>query len=483
VFAQETFDAPGPLPPAPKGLAAAPASCRAFTNHTKNGKSICDGKKKLADALAETSDATRDLRLAEAELCSDLPPGLVRAVRAELAPTECGDAVVGALPKDARGEVAHALAGLAVAGRLARAVGKAPRLAPPFDKDRVLAFIRGPLKDWMLAQAALTQELSSHASRLAGYGKAVAAVEAGLADLRLVEAMRAVPIPDTFAKDPELKQVYEASLDQMLEPRKDRGRDAALVGLKQLAVVGVIADPRVARARKLLGQMYAGRRIDALDALMLPSAAAPGQGLDVDHRLAASLPTAYAGALLDPKVLVDRDGVAALAPRGLPLAARVHAKSDAPPEARLDMARARLGLARLYWRAVDVDEAAAAAKSAGGGGGSSPEADFFLALALALRGGPEDAAKMILTPPPEGLGLGDVRALDAIVGQKGKYAGIAAFDAAWITRVAAPRSPNPALWKNVAERFRAAAELLADLDAKARAESAAREAEAIAHEK
>jgi hypothetical protein len=132
---------------------------------------------------------------------------------------------------------------------------------------------------------------------------------------------------------------------------------------------------------------------------------------------------------------------------------------------------------------VDVDEAASAAKSAGGGSGASADADFLLALALALRGGPEDAAKMILTPAPEGLGIGDVRALDAIVQRKSQHAGIAAFDAAWIKRVSAPRSPSVEHWRDVAIRFRGAAELLTDPQAKARAMDAAREADAISESK
>jgi hypothetical protein len=55
-----------------------------------------------------------------------------------------------------------------------------------------------------------------------------------------------------------------------LEPRKARGRDAALAGLAAFADLGVIESPRIDRARQILSQSYAGHRIDALDGLRFP---------------------------------------------------------------------------------------------------------------------------------------------------------------------------------------------------------------------
>jgi hypothetical protein len=366
--------------------------------------------------------------------------------------------------KPASPEDQHALAGLAIAARLLRTAEKAPRLDPPYDAARVKAFISGALKDWMVAQAKLIEALSADAAHLEGYGKCVAAIEAGIADLRFVDAARAVPVPDTIAKDPELKAVYETQLDQMLEPRKDRGRDAALAGLDALARLGVLKDERVTRARALLGKLYAGRRIDALDALVLPPSASTAKD-DPAHRVDARVPPYFVAVLGDAAAADDLEGAF------LP-ASRARAKKEPTAHA----ARARIEMAKLYWRAVDVDEATSAAR----GAPPSPETQLYLALALALRGGPEDAAQMMRKPAPEGLGLGDVAALDVVAAGGGPHAALAAFDAAWIKRVAAPRVPSQGYWQDVGARFRRAADLATSPDRKSAAQAAAREADDIA---
>ena len=477
-----------PLSAAPKGLAAPAATCAAYSARKKAGKAKCDDKlgalAALGTALGETDRAARDGMLVDLEACKELPAGVVRALRIENAEPGCGDVLAAPLlgKPGPTPEVQHALFGLALAARLSRTVADPPKASPPFDKAHVIAFIKGPLGAWIATQAKLVEDLSTQASHLRGYGRAVAAVEAGLADLRFVDVVRAVPVPDAIGTDPELKGVYEASLDQMLEPRKERGRDAVLVGLKDLAALGVVKDRRVAAAREVLGKLYAGRRIDALDALLLPPIPPPATS-DAQHALAARLPSFYAGILLDPKALSDKDGLAALAPNGLPLPVRVRLKAEAPPpDVATLQARARLDLGRAFWRTVDFDEAAVAARSAGGDKAASREAELYLALALALRGGPDDAAQMMRKPPPEGLGLGELAALDAVAGGGGPYAGFAAFDAAWILRVSAPRASGRAHWQNVAARFRKAEGLLAAPADKARASDAAREADAIAAE-
>jgi hypothetical protein len=474
-----------PLAAAPKGLVAPPASCGAYRGRRKAGKLKCDDALVgLSVALGEVDRAARDALFVDLEACKELPAGVVRALRIENAEPACGDVLAAPLLGKAgpTPEVQHALFGLALAARLSRTVADAPKATPPFDKAHVLAFIKGPLGAWIATQAKLVEDLSTQASQLRGYGRAVAAVEAGLADLRFVDVVRAVPVPDAIAKDAELKGVYEAALDQMLEPRKERGRDAVLVGLKDLAALGVVKDRRVSSAREVLGKLYAGRRIDALDALLLPPLPTSG-ATDPPHVLAGRLPSFYAGILLDPKIVGDKDGLAALATSGLPLPVRVRLKAEAPPaDVATLLSRARLDLGRAFWRAVDFDEAAVAARAAGGDKGASREAELYLALALALRGGPDDAAQMMRRPTPEGLGIGDVTALDAVAQGGGPYAAYAAFDAAWIQRVSAPRASGRAHWQDVAARFRKAEGLLTAPADKARAGDAAREAEAIAAE-
>lgn len=474
-----------PLAAAPKGLVPPAPACAAYGSRKKTGKAKCDDAlAALGGALGEADRAVRDAMLLDLEACKALPSGVVRALRIENAETGCGDVLAAPVIGKAgpSPEVQHALFGLALAARLSRTVEGAPKATPPFDKPHVLAFIKGPLGAWIATQAKLVEDLSTQASHLRGYGRAVAAVEAGLADLRFVEVVRAVPVPDAIAKDAELRGVYEASLDQMLEPRKERGRDAVLVGLKDLASLGVVKDRRVSAAREVLGKLYAGRRIDALDALLLPALPIPASA-DAPHALAARLPSFYAGIVLDPKTISDKDGLAALSPLGFPLSVRARLRAEPPPaDVATLVARARLDLGRAYWRAVDFDEAAAAARLAGGDKGTSRDAELYLALAIALRGGPEDAAQMMRKPPPEGLGLGEIAALDAVTRGGGPYAGLAAFDAAWIQRVGAPRASGKAHWQDVAARFRKAEALLTAPADKTRAGDAAREAEAIAVE-
>jgi len=464
--------------------------CEAFAARRPAGVAQCADRGAALDALdgalREPDPEKRDSLLVAVEACKDLPVGLVRALRAELAPTECADGVVEPLLASASpelgGMVFDALFGLGLAGRLARTVTSPPALKPPYDKKRVAAFHKGPLLAWGSQQARAIQDMSAVGVKLGYYGKAVVAVEAGMADMRFVEMVRSLPVPDEYREDKELLDQYYGGLDVALEPRKSRGRDAALVGLRGLAYVGVIVDPRVQRARGLLSRMYGGRPIDALDSLLLPSEP-PVPSATAEQRLAARLPSFYAGLLLPAAAATDAALLGALTRRGLPLPHRiVLGKEQLGPELRLLAARARFELGRVYWRAVDVDESVALLSTWPAGSDRPPEATLLLALGLALRGGPADAAEMIRTAPVETLGIGRVAALDAIAQSEsaGPLAARAAFDAAVIVELAAPPRATPEYWRGLAKRFRAAAGMLKDVAARAVAEQRARDAEATA---
>jgi hypothetical protein len=481
-----------PLPPAAKGVPAAPASCAAFAKRKAAGKTAAAACKEpaaarsaLDAALSEADVARRDALLADLEACAGLPVGLVRALRAELAPTECGDAIAEPLaaapPKTMSGAVYHALFGQVLAARCARTVRSPPQLGPPHDKKRVLEFINGPMAAWINEQARAVQETTEVGAKLPYYGKALVAVEAGMADMRFVEAVRAIPLPVELSKDAELRDTYYGNLDRTLDPRKDRGRDAALVGLRELAFVGTLRDERVDRARALLSQLYGGRRIDALDGLQLPPLA-PVQPASVDERLATKLPTFYAGLVLDPQLALSAPGLRALLERGLSVPHRVALKAagELQPEVRLLYARGRLALGQRYWRRVDIEHAASLLL--GMPKPRTAEVDHLLALTLGLRGGPEDAAQMMRRAPLTSLGMGKTAALDSLAAQAppGPYAGAAAFDAALIRQVAAPQNAEAAYWKDVARRFRAAAQLAREPASKAAAEERAKAAELTA---
>jgi hypothetical protein len=473
----------------PPGLAPLPAACGAYASRKAEGKPSCaDSVSALAAldaALGRPTADQRDAALADLDLCAGLPAGVARALRAELAPVECGEVILEpflkAPPASTNGIVYGGALGLAVASRLARTAQNPPTLPLPHDKARVLEFVKGPMRAWLEQQAIAIETVSQAGAELPYYGKGVAAVEAGVADMRLVEAVRGGPIPDEFQRDEELKSAYYGSLDQMLDPRKDRGRDAALVGLKELSFVGVIHDARVDRARTLLSRLYGGRRIDALDALLLPprTEVAPAS---VEERLAARLPTLYAGLLLDPQAASRAGTLRQLLAKGVPLPQRAALRgAELSPEARLLFARARLELGKTYWRAVDFDQAAALAAAARTAA-PSDEATFDLALALALRNGPDDATEM-MRKAPRPLPPAHSAALDAVAAQtpKSAYGGLAAFDAALIQQVASPEGAGAPYWTDVAARFHAAAGLLADPAQRAVAEDRAKAAEAIAH--
>jgi hypothetical protein len=189
----------------PEGVPPPPATCEVLAKHATTTKEPCAdlaaAKIRLDAALAVADPTQRDKALAQAETCSALPPGLVRSLRTELAPVECGDALVrpffASKPEKVPGAIHHALVGQAIAGRLRRSVTPPPKLDPPHTKERVGDFHKGPIKTWLEAQAKAVQTLAGQGAQLGSYGKGVVAVESGMADLRLVEAVRAVPVPGT----------------------------------------------------------------------------------------------------------------------------------------------------------------------------------------------------------------------------------------------------------------------------------------------
>jgi len=146
----------GKKPIAPAAVPPPPADCAPLVAHPTTG---CIPAGKTLDALASAlapsrPPADKDAALACLEESADYPAGLLRALRAELAPVVCADAIatpllekpVRKLPLDVEG----ALLGLVVSGRLARLLGDAPRLGAPFSKERFLAFQKDELSPWIV---------------------------------------------------------------------------------------------------------------------------------------------------------------------------------------------------------------------------------------------------------------------------------------------------------------------------------------------
>ena len=411
----------------------------------------------LAAALAESDAEQRDRALACLEASPDAAPGLVRALRAELAPEACADALAAPLlespPEKLASEIESLLFSLVVSGRLARLLEPPPELAPPFSKERFEQFLSTTLEPWVVAQSLAIDQLSLEGSRLRGYARGVAAIAAGNADLRFVDMVRGVPLPEEIRADRELSDAYYGALDQALEPRKARGRDAALVGLRAFAELGSVGDARVDRARSLLSELWSGSRVDALDKLMLPELG-PEDFATPERALARALPTFYASRLLSGVDARDPKLLRAFVERGLPKALRDGVdptKLGAPARTLFAHGFVKSGI--RYFRAADFRRAREVLEA----GKPDDAGELLLALSTALERGPVDAAELLLKGPGV-RGSFDVSALDAVADSKRRHAGMAAFDAAFVLGLAPGR--DAPFWNEVAARFDRAAKLL-----------------------
>ena len=451
-----------PLVPEPLGVPAADASCKEYLSPAANRcQPALPAREALLQALNSTKPLERDALLACLESDSGLPPGLVRALRAELSPLGCADVIALPFLEPRRAELARSiedtLIALASAGRLARLVQKAPELSAPFDKPHFMEFFQSTLKPWIVTQAQAIHDLSLSGARLSSYAKGVVAIEAGLADMRFVSVVRQVALPKEMNDDAEVREAYYAALDEALEPRKARGRDAALVGLRELSSVGILVDSRVERARSLLSEVYAGRRIDALDKLLL-SPLQPVLEDTTEQKLARRLPTFYAGYLLAGSTL-DAPLLRAFLERGLPRPLTAHLDPAKLDEAGQDLfVRALIERGRRYFNADDFALATRLSSSEK----PSPERSLYHALASSLQNGPRDASELLLRGPQLPTGTLQVTELDRVAADKtNPSAPLAAFDAAYLLGLVPPRN-DPKFWQALAKRFESAARALKD---------------------
>jgi len=444
----------------------APAECSGYTQHTATASAGCGDKSEALvafdKALSENDALTRDAGLAQLANCKVVELGLSLALRAEYAPPACGDALIGEFADANKSKLNPALydafIGLKLAAALTRLVRTAPQMEKPYSKERVDAFVKGVMAQWAFEQANAISALSLRGARLSGYGKGLVAVEAGMADMRFVNAFRQVAIPDEFASDPELTEAYYSALDQGLEPRKARGRDAALVGLRIFSDIGVLVDARVDRARELLSKLFNGRRIDAFDDLLVPALPAPELN-GIEQRVATKLPTFYVEFVLGSVDPSNATLLRALLERGLPTTLRGKLeRSVLSAESRHLYARALFERGRIYWRASDFSAAASIAVTRKTG---IVENTFIVALSHALEKGPPDAAAMMLgrTQLNE---LGDLSQLESLAEGKTPLAALAAYDAALIRQLGSSEDSNADFFKDLARRYERAANLLKD---------------------
>lgn len=452
----------------PKGLPARPKTCK--LGKPAKAPACADEPSALAalkDALNKP-ETERDGALAALEACS-LPAGFVTAVRAELQPVACADAITDPLldkgAPGAKPAMVHLLVGQSLGAKMARSAIGQPTLPVNAKKAQVLEFLSKKLGPWSMTQATLVQQIAGVGAKLSGIGQAVLAAEAGRADLRFVEMARQVPVAE-FAADAELKQIYESSLEQALEPRKKRGRDATLVALRAFADFGVMRESlRMQSARDLLGSMYGGRRVDALDALMIPH----GSQLLSLHPLPPYLRVVVPGLAASLAEEIDRGAAA-----GLPPELRKNAPTD--KEARVGRARVSLRLAAMHMRRASAD----AALDLLAGLPREGEVELLVALALALHEGPKDVVTMMAASSPSALGFHKLDALDAVAKKDGPWAGMALYDATLLREIAPPDGATGEYFADLAVRYTEASRKLGALPEAKLASERAEHARAIA---
>lgn len=462
---------PAGLGDAPAGVPAPPAECAGFTGAVPANCATGDFKDRLAAALTAPADA-RDALLRCLEASKEAPTGLIRALRADLAPRACGDAIVAseAGKSDAPRELADALVALGIGARLNRSVRQAPLPRPPFNKPEFLKHFKEVLSPWIAEQAHAVDALSKFGPRLSSYAKAIVALEAGLADMRFVGVARSIDLPQEMKDDPEIRETYLVALEQALEPRVLRGRDAALVGVGELARQGITRDARLTEVRKLLSELYAGRRIDALDRLLLP-ALPPATQATTALKLAANLPAFYALRLDSAPSIDDAALLRARMEQGVPPALWLTTlPSSASPELAMAAQRALFQLGQMYFWAEPFARAAAIETPA-----NDANAALVAGLAKVLARGPRNAAALMLGPPTLPAELRDTTPLDGLTKQKGPVAGLAEFDAAYL-RGLAPPANDPVFWKDQHSRFERAQKALVDRASQANAADLARAA-------
>jgi len=421
----------------------------------------------LARALGDPSLAG-DAALAELEACSEFPRGVVRALRAERLPA-CADQLVepvlAGAPAEGEGGVEtdgrptpridavliEDLYALGLAGRLSRLVAAPPSAPPKSSKAELEEYLKTQLFPWASAQATAIAELSRAGAKMRGYARGVVAVEAALADLRFVEMARGLPLPKEM-QAPEVQAEYYAALDEALEPRKDRARDAALVGLGELSTLGILRSSRLAQARQLIARVFAGNRLVALDVLLLPPA--PGcAGATPQEVVASSVESPYASWLL-AGVPATPALTACLLTRGLPLDVARRLESESTQASRSALARAHFEVGRTYMKA-DAFQRAAALYANGAKGGAEPATsdDLLLgALAQILVAVPASAADLFRIGPRLPSALGETARLDELASSGRPSAGAAAFDAAYLRELTAPDG-SVSHFQDVAKRY------------------------------
>ncbi len=456
-------------------LQAPSAACHAFVQRKPAKAPSCNdagtGLAALDDAFSKKDPAIRDAALAGLEACAGIPAGVVRALRAEVAPSGCGDLLTepSLADKKIAPAIRQVLFALALSARLSRAVPDPPPRPKLADMDDAAKYVKGPLTAWIKQSTNAISAFHAPATKLTFYARALGAASTasawlGMYDKTYVSGVAVGVFSGSKAEVDELRRSYNAVLVKALEPFSAQALDAGTNALKNYADVGSIADARLESTRKAMSKHWKQGNPFAPGNLLTPAAPPPAPLATKEQRLAVALPTYYAGLLLDPALASDDAWLAAAAGRGIPFAHRKAYRAIPAPsvDGMRIMIRHRLATGSYALRAADFDEVASLASHWREiDGATKGEGTFYLALGLALHGGPENLAAYWKT---KSFGtLGDITALDAFSSAMpaDANAGFAMFDAAFLKGQFA-KDKTEALYRDVAKRYTKAADLLAD---------------------
>lgn len=425
----------------------------------------------LASALAKKDGADRDQALGALESCAEYAPGLIRALRAELGPAECADALVEPIVGESASaaaqtglaeDVRETLVALGLGARLRRLAQDPPPPPESRTKEALAEYFKSELFPFIERQAGAIFTLASQGRSLSGYARGIVALEAGNADMRFVELARAAPVSDEIARFEEARDVYYATLDEQLEPRKSRGRNAALVGLQEMARAGVRESERVIAARRLLSAAYGGRRVDALDVLLVPPLPPAPKATDTET-VAAWVPSIYSPAFVG-STQVSLALTLAYSQQGMPVSVRRAVEASDDARAQLALAHALFESGRTFFRAEDFQAASALLgplldEPTPLSADEKQRATLVRALCVALMAGPRDATEVIARGPRFADSLGNLAILDGLALQANEVGARAAFNAAYLRELVAP-SGAPDYWKDLAIRYQGASHAL-----------------------
>lgn len=377
-------------------------------------RAVLDSAARAAPDVANT-----DRALAELEACPGLPPGFVRALRAERWP-ECAEHLAAPLLRRPPGgldpSVRETLRGLLVASRIAR---WDPRVTPiqsdatPKNLDH---FVTGTLSPTLERMQRELHALEEDVLALApgSYGRARAQVALSSAWLKAQTAYRRAPIPAAIKVDYDQRTAYYTFVDAVSRALTNSARGRHAAALQAMSAHGVTHEDSVIEWLSALWNDATFWQYLALP----PSADGAKPGVAGDAPVVASQGSPWVVGHVVPLAAARDLTFWSERSRGLPwphrqalttwLATPEGQAAPSAPALHLELARRQLQLALLYRLRQPLERALLELDSSTPGA----EADLLRALATTLLSLPETPQGWLEAPHDAPI---DTTPLDALL--------------------------------------------------------------------